>query len=219
MTEMSRRTLLASVAATAATAAIGSITIPLPASAEPTPGQDLDLFVQLSAKLTGIDARKLAPSIDPIGVKSEYFAAAKKAGGATFDSMLRDFKASPTDETIANFLKPDSDTLYLARSIILAWYLGAWYEPKTLKAEVLRAPNAEANKPSAAEASKPSAEASKPSARRYNLVRCHIISPATYSQGWVWRVAQAHPMGYGNLEFGYWSKEPPPLDAFIKSES
>jgi hypothetical protein len=208
MTEMSRRTLLASVAATAA---FGTVTISLPAAAESGTAADLDLFVQLSAKLTGIDALKLAPRVDPIGVKSEYFEAAKTAGGAEFDSMLQSFKNSPTDETVANFLKPNSETLYLARSIILAWYLGAWYEPKTLEAEARQTSAAEANKPSAE-------QANKPSTRRYNLVKCQVLSPATYSQGWVWRVAQAHPMGYSNLQFGYWSQQPPTLDVFIKSK-
>jgi len=212
MTEISRRTLLTRVVATAATAAFGTVTISLPAAAESVPAADLNLFVQLSAKLTGIDALKLAPFIDPINVGSEYFLAAKTAGGAKFDSMLQAFKNNPSDETVGNFLKPNSETRYLARSIILAWYLGAWYEPDTLEAEANQSSKAVANQPS-------TLAANKPSARRYNLVKCNIISPATYYQGWVWRVAQAHPMGYGNLQFGYWSKEPPALDAFIKSKS
>jgi hypothetical protein len=212
MSEMSRRKLLASVAATAATAAFEMVAISLPAAAESGSPADLNLFVQLSAKLTGIDALKLAPFIDPIEIKSEYFAAAKKAGGATFDSMLQAFKNSSTDETVANFLRAGSDKRYLARSIILAWYLGAWYEPGTLDAEANQSQEAKANHPS-------TAAANKPSARRYNLVKCRILSPESYSQGWVWRVAQAHPMGYGNLQFGYWSKQPPSLDAFIKSKS
>ena len=39
-----------------------------------------------------------------------------------------------------------------------------------------------------------------------------VISPAAYTQGWTWRVAQAHPMGYSELRFGYWAKDPLPLD-------
>ena len=42
-----------------------------------------------------------------------------------------------------------------------------------------------------------------------------MISPKAYTQGWVWRVAQAHPMGYSDMQFGYWTREPPPLSDFI----
>jgi hypothetical protein len=28
-------------------------------------------------------------------------------------------------------------------------------------------------------------------------------------------VAQAHPMGYSDMQFGYWTREPPPLSDFI----
>jgi hypothetical protein len=32
----------------------------------------------------------------------------------------------------------------------------------------------------------------------------------------VWRVAQAHPMGWSNLQFGYWGQEPPDLEMFTR---
>jgi hypothetical protein len=69
---------------------------------------------------------------------------------------------------------------YLARSIMLAWYLGAWYEP-----DVLEHP--------------PAVPPPLP---------FKVISPAAYTQGQIWRVAQAHAMGYSEWTFGYWSKKP-----------
>ncbi len=36
----------------------------------------------------------------------------------------------------------------------------------------------------------------------------HIVSAKAYTLGLVWQIAQAHPMGYSNLQFGYWSREP-----------
>ena len=42
-----------------------------------------------------------------------------------------------------------------------------------------------------------------------------VISSAAYTQGWMWRVGQAHPMGYSEWRFGYWAADPPPLDTFI----
>jgi hypothetical protein len=35
-----------------------------------------------------------------------------------------------------------------------------------------------------------------------------VVSATAYTQGLVWLIAQAHPMGYSNLQFGYWSREP-----------
>jgi hypothetical protein len=206
MTELSRRALLTGVAATAATAAFGSVTVSLGAAVQCMPATDLEFFVNLSSRLTGIACLRLLPNVDPFGVASVYFNEAAKV--ANFDSMLQNFKKAPTDDTVATLLKPDSSTVYLCRSIILAWYLGAWYEPDTLKAEADQSARAVANRPSAE-------AANKPSAKRYNLVKCRVLSPTTYTQGWVWRVAQAHPMGYGNLQFGYWSEQPPKLEDFI----
>jgi hypothetical protein len=46
-----------------------------------------------------------------------------------------------------------------------------------------------------------------------------VVSAKAYTQGWTWRVAQAHPMGYSELRFGYWSDVPPPLNDIIKATS
>ena len=81
----------------------------------------------------------------------------------------------------------DPKIKYLGRSIILAWYLGAWYQPAVL-AETPAPPPLDPK----------------------------IISPTAYTQAWAWRIAQAHPMGYSELRFGYWSDEPLPLDDFVK---
>ncbi len=43
-----------------------------------------------------------------------------------------------------------------------------------------------------------------------------VISSQAYKQGWVWKMAQAHPMGYSQYAFGYWTKEPPSLDDYVK---
>jgi hypothetical protein len=42
-----------------------------------------------------------------------------------------------------------------------------------------------------------------------------VVSSAAYTQGWVWRVAQAHPMGYSELRFGYWGEQPQNLSDFV----
>jgi hypothetical protein len=152
---------------------------------------DLDLFVKLSAALTGIDALQLAPSRDPLQIKRVYFKQAKS--DPAFESLMQVVRTNPADtagaaDKIMN--NTDPKIKFLGRSIILAWYLGAWYQPTTL------------------------AQTSPPS----SVVPLKIISPIAYTQAWAWRVAQAHPMGYSELRFGYWSDEPVPIDDFVKAK-
>ena len=187
MTVFTRRNVLAGAAAAAATATNSGTA----AAADET--KDLESFVNLSSALTGIKATMLAPAVDPVQIKKQYFDAAKSS--SSFDRLLQIFRdnASKPPETIADIVlnQSGSDIRYLGRSIMLAWYLGAWYKPETL---------AQYNSPNAPPGSPPAEK---------------IISPAAYTQGWTWRVAQTHPMGYSELRFGYWSKEPEPLVEFI----
>jgi hypothetical protein len=41
-----------------------------------------------------------------------------------------------------------------------------------------------------------------------------VISSQSYTEGWVWKVMQAHPMGYSVFHFGYWAENPPGLEEF-----
>ena len=86
-------------------------------------------------------------------------------------------------------IEANEDTKYLARSIVLMWYLGSWYEPSELKR--LTTPNA------------------------VPFIGHEVVSPTAYTHGWVWRVAQAHPMGYSDMQFGYWTHPPQPIADFI----
>jgi hypothetical protein len=204
MTDISRRTVLAGAAAAAALATV-SVSLPSAAAAVRDPEQT---FLELSAALTGIDKEKLAPNVDPVGVNSLYFKRARDARPAAFDRMLQIVEDNKADlTTVGNIILNQSGTevRFLARSIMLAWYLGAWYDPTLLEQNSYKAQGSPVY---------------YYTARRYSsevLIPFEVISPATYTQGWVWRVAQAHPMGYSNLQFGYWSKEPPALEEFIKS--
>ena len=83
------------------------------------------------------------------------------------------------------------ETKYLARSIVLMWYLGAWYDPANLRL--------------LAEQSNPPPEASN----------FEVISPKAYTQAWALSVAQAHPMGFSQMQFGYWAHKPQPPEVFI----
>jgi len=205
-----RRTVLAGAAA--ATAAISVGAVDSPASAQ-TRHQDMVAFVLLSAALTGIAEGKLAPNFhplpsptnidleqsdpgsDPVDVKQEYFDWVNKRRQAPFRRLLQIAKdsrnASDRAQAIIDKVQATPDTKYLARSIVLMWYLGAWYDPDNLRA--------------LAELQNPPANASK----------FEVISPKAYTQGWVWRVAQTHPMGFSEMQFGYWGRLPSPRTDFI----
>jgi len=91
-------------------------------------------------------------------------------------------------EEIADILlnKSGNDVRYLARNIMVAWYFGGWCRKDELAKY----------------------DAPPPSRAPRNQIDSAVISPAAYTQGWVWRVAGAHPMGYSDLRFGYWSRVP-----------
>jgi hypothetical protein len=206
---ITRRTVLAGAAA--ATAAISVGAVDSPASAQTR--QELILFVLLSGVLTGIAETKLAPGFravpslsnidleksepgsDPVDIKQEYFNWVNKRRPAPFRRLLQvtreGLNASDRAQAIIDKAQASQDTKYLARSIILMWYLGAWYDPDNLRA--------------LAELENPPAKASK----------FEIISPKAYTQGWALRVAQAHPMGFSEMQFGYWSRPPSPRTDFI----
>ena len=203
-----RRGVLAGAAA--ATAAISVGAVDSPASAQ-TRHQDMVAFVLLSAALTGIAEGKLAPNFhplpsptnidleqsdpgsDPVDVKQEYFDWVNKRHQATFRRLLQFAKdsrnAADRAQAIIDKVQATPDTKYLARSIVLMWYLGAWYDPDHLRALVER-PN--------------------PPPAKFD-----VISPKAYTQGWALRVAQAHPMGFSEMQFGYWSRPPSARTDFI----
>jgi hypothetical protein len=196
--EVSRRAVLAGTVATTAIAAVGASDISAYAhAADPNSSQDMMAFLLLSAALTGIHVVNLAPEftpnnddllnsdpgVDPFNVKNDYFNWINASDAPAFERLLqiaKDHAKSVTD--IIDGVNASDDTKFLARSIVLLWYLGSWYEPANLKNN-----------------SAPGASAFIPS---------EVVSAKAYTQGLVWQIAQAHPMGYSNLQFGYWSREP-----------
>jgi len=201
-----RRRVLAGAAAATAAMSVGAVDSPASAQTR----QDMVAFVLLSAALTGIAEEKLAPNFrrlpsptnidleqsdpgsDPVNVKQEYFDWVNKRSQPTFRRLLQFAKdsrnASDRPQAIIDKVQARPDTKYLARSIVLMWYLGAWYDPDHL--QKLELPNPPP-------------------------IKFKVISPKAYTQGWVWRVAQAHPMGFSEMQFGYWSRPPSPRGDFI----
>jgi hypothetical protein len=198
--EVSRRAMLVGAVATTAVAAVGASDVPAHADiADPNSSRDMMAFLVLSAALTGIKLIRLAPEfsqqnrppdildadpgVDPFNIKKDYFNWINANYAPTFELLLqmaKDHRQSAADIIAA--VNAREDTKFLARSIVLLWYLGSWYQPADLKSN------------------------STPGAR--NLILSQVVSATAYTQGLVWLIAQAHPMGYSNLQFGYWSREP-----------
>jgi hypothetical protein len=216
MTDITRRALLSGVTATAASAAIGSLlAVPPLALADPPESQE-QMFSNLSAFLTGFDQKILGPGVDPLGVNHEIFTKVNEKNAGTLQAMLQKFSAAATDDerkaAVASMMAkpaPGDDQAekirFVGRSIILAWYLGAWYAPEDLKRHFYDA-----------------AAKDRPyySYRRYSknvLIPHSVLSPNAYTASLVWRAMQAHPMGYSNLQFGYWAQSPPGITVFIKA--
>jgi hypothetical protein len=199
--DLSRRKMLAgTMAATAVAAAAPINSSAYGASANPDSNPDMMAFLVLSQALTGIQIVNLAPEFasdknkpgvlnadpgtDPINVKNDYFKWINAFDPATFEKLLqiaRDHSTSVKD--IVNAVNASDDTRFLARSITLLWYLGSWYNPKDL--QLFAGPKAPV----------------KP-------IPSQVVSGKAYTQGRVWQIAQAHPMGYSNMQFGYWSRDP-----------
>ena len=206
--KVSRRSLLASTAATTAMAAVAPVVDSAYGQAASSNSPDINsnkdmmAFLVLSSALTGVRMITLAPEfqsdsknpgvlnadpgVDPINVKNDYFKWINASDAATFGKLLEIAKEHSTSAPdIINDVNASDDTRFLARSIVLLWYLGSWYEPKNLQKNA-----------------SPGTRASTDS---------QVLSAKAYTQGLVWQIAQAHPMGYSNLQFGYWSREPDDL--------
>jgi hypothetical protein len=99
--------------------------------------------------------------------------------------IAKDHRESAADIIAA--VNKDEATMYLGRSLVLLWYLGAWYDPALLKQAQTKA------------------AAAKP---EQMFLPFTVASPKAYTRGWLWRIAEAHPMGYSDLQFGYWARTP-----------
>jgi hypothetical protein len=201
----SRRAMLTGTVAATVTVAVAPISgSAYAAGPDVNSPQDMMAFVLLSAALTDVDKQLLAPELgfnsndilssdpgtDPINIKNDYFRWINlKDPTPSFATMLKFVKDNPksSQNDIIKFVNSGNDDIkFLARSIVLLWYLGSWYEPKALQEQ---------------------AAAANP-----ERVSSEVLSPKAYTQGLVWQIAGAHPMGYSNLQFGYWSRDPRDLN-------
>ena len=142
-------------------------------------------FVGLSAILTGYPQEELAPEIDPIGLASEYLSWMEKNADQT------DFlKTLSTYQNIAA-LPPAEQPAQVQQQILSDPAMGniarrmlrLWYLSTWYTTEPPD-PHGDGQ----------------------------VVSMNAYTMGLAWDAAQAHPMGYSELHFGYWSVAPPAND-------
>src|SRR6516225_4962892 len=198
--EVSRRAMVAGTVAMTAVAAVPPLADTAYAESAEGPDADMMAFLLLSEALTGVNRQTLAPElqedkseilnsdpgIDPINIKNAYFAWINANDSTSSFGKLIQLAKDNRDTAIsiiAAVNASDDDTKFLARSIVLLWYLGSWYKPADLKTN----------------SATPGTRAGTPS---------EVVSPKTYTQGLIWQIVGAHPMGNSNLQFGYWSRDP-----------
>jgi hypothetical protein len=160
-------------------------------------------FVGLSAILTGYQPGDLAPSIDPIGQASEYLnwiEQRQDVDQQTFLQMLSIYQTIA--QNVAAQLPPfDPNNPTPAQATMLSELVGQ---------QILSDPGM--------------ASIARRIIRLWYLSAWYtteppdpqsdgeIISMNAYTLGLAWDAAQAHPMGYSELHFGYWAVTPPPND-------
>ncbi len=141
-------------------------------------------FVRLSSVLTGYPTSTLAPSLDPVDLASEYLAAVKqRAAPATVDQLLTVYASidRATGGDLAQQATPVQQQILADPTLgpLARRIIRLWYVSIWYDAE-------------------------PPSMFEPGVV----ISMNAYVGGLVWGAAQAHPMGYSELAYGYWASPP-----------
>lgn len=160
-----------------------------------TDQQQMDNFIGLSAVLTGFNKSIIAPTIDPINIKVDYFAKFTKEV-SNYQAILTSYAGLKTQtptlsdkqigQTIINeYGKP-------CRQLIFLWYSGAWGSVVTTVCH---------NKKTGKKTVK-------------KVVASEMLSAKSYTQGLAWQVMQSHPMGDSNYRYGYWAEQPAPLSGY-----
>lgn len=155
-------------------------------------GSDMTNFLGLSQALTGISQTVLAPGLDPVDLKTAYLQTMEQQIGAAATTALLQLYAQ----------------------------LAAKKMSDEQIAQVILTPEPPATAEQAAQA--------RSLMKMWLLgtwysptspVTATVVSSNAYTGSFAWTIAQAHPMGYSELAFGYWSSPPPPLPTGIPASN
>jgi hypothetical protein len=161
-------------------------------------------FVGLSSILTGYPQDQLAPQIDPIGLASEYLNwMMQNADQAAFLKTLSTYQNIVQRVALQFPPPPPFDPTNLTPAQIAA--IAPLVEQQILSDPLM-------------------GSIARRMIRLWYLSTWYtteppdptmdgqVVSMNAYTMGLAWDAAQAHPMGYSELHFGYWAVAPPAND-------
>ena len=149
---------------------------------------DVTSFGRLSAVLTGFPLARVAPALDPIGLPAQFLAwVTDKAGAAPVQQLLAVYDG--IDQSTGGDLAkqgPPVQAQILADATLgplARRIMRLWYLGTWYDAEppVGQFPSGQ------------------------------VVSMNAYTGGLAWDAVQAHPMGYSEMHYGYWSGVPAPV--------
>jgi hypothetical protein len=147
----------------------------------------LSAFTDMSAALTGFTADTIAPPLDPTNLAQSHLDTADRlAGRAAVDQLLAQFAAlqGRPPQQIADALLGIAPSASGPTVQLARSLVKLWYLGSWYPPDSTSAFDGD------------------------------TVSSNAYIRGLAWRAAQAHPMGYSEFSFGYWSAPPPSLADF-----
>jgi hypothetical protein len=157
----------------------------------PVPDDVLADFANMSAALTGFQPSFLRPFLDPVNLSGTYYDfAVSQVSQQGMDALLNAYRAIATQppQAIANTLLETGSTTPSNQAQIAQSIVALWYLGSWYM-------------PAYQNGGLPGAVV-------------QVVSSQAYTNGLVWQVAQAHPMGFSAFTFGYWSQPPASLATF-----
>lgn len=154
---------------------------------------DLDNFVGLSSALTGIPTDRLAPAIDQVGLPATFLAfIAPRITPEVLNTLLTQYAT-----LVAEHMSPDQ----IAKAVLMDGSRPAVTQTAQAARSIMKLWLLGVwYQPYAAGSYKPTDST--------------VVSDQAYIQSWAWKIAQAHPMGYSEMFFGYWNTTPPSLEDY-----
>ena len=205
---LTRRAVIKSAGAAGSLVLVGGL--PVWARGEQPPDEPAPPdYLRLSAALVGADPARLEPEAraGEVALADTFHALCREAAPDATTALLAAWReAAPRGDEAAGDAaelaaagrllagggRARADGVgALARLTMLMWLYGVWYGGT----EAARMPDA---------------AAAIGGDHRTDLV----VSVRAYRNGWIWRLAQAQPMGVAGAPAG-WAEAPPPLDDFL----
>lgn len=172
--------------------------------AAPAPQFGRDQFLWFSSQLIHVKQEFLKPVMSQDGIQlcDLYFNILQEnAEKISFGEFLEDLDDWRFQEKLPENLLAESGTpsdgvhAWAARMTMMMWLFGMWMgetENARLKGKTRQYFATTSGRP----------------------LQDYVISSRAYENGWIWRIAQAHPMGISQFGFGSWAERPPGLSDY-----